>query len=462
MKISSSGHKFILILAALGILIGGILVFFPWRPLLAGKIKTALEGHGFQNVTLSVGGLGWRGLTLNDVSLGGQTPLTLKNIALVYTLKDIWNRRLGGITVSGLSIELIQKDHGWSATGLEGIMGGSKTSSALTIPVTRADLAQIPFDHFGIQDSAAQISAKQWHADFPVDLDFDKSAIPKISYKTDHMMYHMHNLDAALGPAVIDMQLDEAGKKWQGSWKINDIKITQTSTPIPVLQGSGTIIADSDTVIIAGVLQSADQSWLADFTLHESLKDAALSNLTIASVTLPWKEGRLSARDIKMMVSGKQSTTINLQVSKVSIDQLMKSLTGQKVSATGLVSGTLPVIIGANGGLTFKQGNLQAEGPGTIAMPPEAIPSDNQQITLVRDILKDLHYSQLSISMDSDPKNALSVILTVEGNNPAVYDGRLVKLNLHLTGDVLDFIQENLMFLTDPKTLMEQGRGEKK
>ena len=95
-------------------------------------------------------------------------------------------------------------------------------------------------------------------------------------------------------------------------------------------------------------------------------------------------------------------------------------------------------------------------------MVPGAIPGDNQQIALVREILKDLHYSLLSVAVDSGKDHKLSVMLALEGNNLSVYNGRPVKLKVHLSGDVLNFIQQNLTAFTDPKQLLKQGKNAEK
>ena len=70
--------------------------------------------------------------------------------------------------------------------------------------------------------------------------------------------------------------------------------------------------------------------------------------------------------------------------------------------------------------------------------------------------MKNLHYTVLSIGMDSDKNHKLSAVLAVEGNNPDVANGRPVKLNVHLNGDLLDFIQQSLMSLIDPHMFIKQ------
>jgi hypothetical protein len=51
--------------------------------------------------------------------------------------------------------------------------------------------------------------------------------------------------------------------------------------------------------------------------------------------------------------------------------------------------------------------------------------------------MKDFRYSLLTLETESDKDNHLTVLMTVEGNNPKVSEGRAVKGNVRLHGDVL-------------------------
>ena len=142
------------------------------------------------------------------------------------------------------------------------------------------------------------------------------------------------------------------------------------------------------------------------------------------------------------------------------IESLLKLLTNDTATATGVVSGTLPLTITAEGKITPGKGSLKSEEAGIINMPPDTIPGDNQQVTLVRDVLKNLHYSLLSLELDTEDDKTLSVTLAVEGNNPDVEKGRPVKLKVHLSGDLLNLISQNLKLMTDPTKFIEQESHE--
>ncbi len=140
----------------------------------------------------------------------------------------------------------------------------------------------------------------------------------------------------------------------------------------------------------------------------------------------------------------------------------MQSLTGGRVTATGKVTGDLPLMIGRDGNIKVLPGTLKSEGPGMISMSADTIPGDNEQVGIVRQILQDLQYSGLSVALKNDESGRTTILLSFEGNNPSVYEGRPVKLNVNLTGDVLEFIQQNILLLGNPEQFLEQGIDEKK
>lgn len=187
-------------------------------------------------------------------------------------------------------------------------------------------------------------------------------------------------------------------------------------------------------------------------------KDFSAITLNIGSAALSWKGGELTARNVHIILSASPVTKFDVHIQHVSVDELLQALTGNRVSATGAVSGTLPVIVGNDGTISFGQGSLKTDAPGTLSMPPESIPGDNAQVDLLRNILKNFHYNGLSIKMGNSGGNRISVLISLQGNNPDMYNGRLVNLNVNLTGDVLDYIKQNVLLLTNPQSFLNQGQ----
>ena len=246
-------------------------------------------------------------------------------------------------------------------------------------------------------------------------------------------------------------------KNGDGNWSLEDTALQAGSITLPVIDGSGKLRSTSGTFLLSGGLKSKDDAYRADFSLDYPSAHPDNAQLKLIYVSMPWKGGTLTTKDVAVPLFGRQPIKLTLQIRQVSTDALLQAMTGQHVSATGTVSGSLPLVIDRDGTVSFGAGILQADGAGNISMPADAIPANNEQVGMVRDILKNFHYKALSINIDSD-KNGVSLLVALEGNNPDMYDGRPVKLNVHLAGDVLGYIRQNVLFLTSPETLLKQDK----
>ncbi len=432
----------------------------PWKPWVETRLKAYLEAQGFQDVQLTVSSIGPGGISLRDISVGSTKPLHLGQLTLGFSLPALLGGGLHDVDVSGLSLDLTKEGESWAISGMQSQPPASASAARTTIPVTRAALAALPFDSIRLLDSSLHIaSGKAWQMDVPVlTLAGRKAPVAEMSYETRDIHLKAQNIKVSTGPGTLKARLDENTKKWIGEWHIYDVKMTGISPDVPLLVGNGTIAAGDEDIMVKGQFASADQSYKSNFHLDYFLNEPDKSRLQIIETVLPWNGGVISAANVAVPLNEKRAVNVELKVQRVSLASLLQQLTGKPMPAsTGAISGSLPVSINTNGTISVQQGKLQAEEPGIIAMPPETIPGDNEQVALARDVLKNLHYTLLSIDVDQDKDNKLSVLMKVEGANPDVSQGRAVKLNVHLTGDVLNFVQQNLMMLTNPEQLLRQG-----
>lgn len=268
----------------------------------------------------------------------------------------------------------------------------------------------------------------------------------------DNIAFKSNNMDITVGKANINGPLN-------GQWEMKDIKIAKSAFPIPVLSGSGTISTKPGYMTINGKFFDIDNTTLLSFVYDYNFWGRP--NLTITEFKMPWNEGSLSAKDVFIPIGNKAPLDMNLQIKQVSADALMQQFTGNRASATGKISGMLPLTITVDNQIIFHEGQMQSEAPGTIKVSPEVIPGDNEQVTLVRDVLQDFRYNSLIFKLNSDKDNHVDLIMKIEGNNPSVQQGRTVKMNVNLKGDVLGFVQQSLLWLTNPMKIMEQGKNAK-
>ncbi len=447
-------HRFVKSLACLAIFLVIAAVFLPWKSWVGNRLTSMLEAKGFQNVHLTVSTLRLSGITLKNISVGSNTPLTLENVTIGYSLQDLWRGDINTLAIKGLPFGVHQDTGKWVMTGIENGLGNAN-SSAVTLPVTSEQLSAIPVGNIQVEDSGLHITSDAWNMDIPLRVTWQKTPIPKLTAEAKAVTFKMHGLEINAGEVLLDATLREADKKWDGQWQIKGITSKEGPVPMPDMDGKGSLVAKADHISLLGEVKSADNNYKANFSMEYALNAPEKSLFTLVDAVMPWQSGTLSVHEVKVPLSSNHATEVNLKVQHASIDALMQMLTGKRATATGAVSGTVPLTIGADGSITFHKGSLKAEEPGTIIMAADAIPGDNEQITVVREVLKNLHYTNLSIAVNSDKGNKLSVTLILEGNNPDVYEGRPVKLNVHLTGDMLGLMQQSVMPFMNPQQLLK-------
>lgn len=456
--------KFLIALLLLVVFIAGLglaLISGPWKSFLEDKIKEAAEAQGLKGITLSLDSITPTQLWLKDVKLPPPSTLKLDKVALDYTLDDILKKRIRGITIEGLTIEMRQIKQDWVVAGLEGNSAGNsgQATKAFSLPFTKADLAQFPLDTLQIKNSSLQINLSDGALLIPFNGRFNATEGTLDIHAPTLTLSHK-KLSMGTGAFDIKLNLDEKKKEWRGAYTLDSVVVKGIDYPLPSFSGGGTIGANENGISASGAYANADKTYAANFTYAQPLKEGA-ARLTLTRASMPFSGGTISTQNVSIPVGSKAPINATLTVQHIPIDQLLQDLTGKKASGTGVVSGTLPISLLPDGKVQIHAGKLQAEAPGTIALQPDAIPGEQEQVALVRDILKNLHYKLLAVDMSSTPDNKMVINLSLEGQNPDIESGRPVKLNVHLSGDLLDFMKNSVSTLTDPKSLLKKGRDAK-
>ncbi len=453
-------RKILIVIVGLIVVGAGALFLTPWHSVVESQIRQALTRQGFSNVRLHVSGWGWRGIMLEDLSFGAEAPLSFKNVSIDYSLDSLRAGRIEGLSIIGSNVLVKQVDGQWLIEGMEHVFKPrADGSEPLSVTTLTRDLQALPFDKLNVTEGVLAISGPDWDVSVPLNISYSNHD-SNVDYKGVGISLRKGNITAVADTLSAQLMLDKS-ERWQGTWAADNVKVEGAAAPVPSLNGGGSITAAGHDLKLEGQLQSADKTYHISFRYEHSFDETKPATLTVISAVMPWEGGRLKIANTQIPVGAARDLNISVQAENISVGELLGAMTGQRVQATGTISGTVPVTLKTNGDLVFHQGGLATVAPGTISMPPDAIPGDNQQIELVRNILSDLRYTNLSMTLNSQGQNDLGILMTVEGHNPAVYNGRAVKLNVNLTGDVLDFIRQNVMLLTRPEALWEQDNDRK-
>lgn len=450
-----SGRRFVWTIFGVALFSALLMLSLYWKQLVANRLQWILHGYGFESVEFILSSAGWHSATIDDISLGHDRALTLKNLVVGFTPGELRHGRLRAVTVNRLALSARQADGHWTVPSLESLFKSEPSGAAWSVPVTEKDLNRLlPFNTLEIRDSMLAIQSPGLQTLLPLSIDLHKTPLPILRWKGEALSIQSSDTKITADSADITMHLDEAARQWAGDWTITGLNI-KNGASLPAMSGKGTLALSNETLSMRGIYTNAHIQSRAEILMDMPLRDMQKAVLTIVNASLPWKQGALSVRNVKIPVFGVKPIAMTIHIDKVSIDELMQSLTGRRVTATGTVSGALPLTIGRDGAFSILKGVMTSQGTGVISIPPDLIPGDNPNLALARDLLKDLHYSNLTIGTNNEGKG-VSVRMTVEGNNPAVLNGRPVRLNVALNGDFIDLVRQNIMILSNPQTMLDK------
>lgn len=175
--------------------------------------------------------------------------------------------------------------------------------------------------------------------------------------------------------------------------------------------------------------------------------------VAIESLGAEFAGGTITGRDITFDPARAVNRAV-IRVQNIDIEKLLNVAQVKGLSGTGIISGTLPVVL-RSGGIAIDKGALTAAGPGTLHFKSDAakktLASGGKYVTLALEALEDFRYRKLSIEINKALAGEGAVLVHVEGHNPAVGDGQPFAINLNVSGNVdrLAAILGRLMLLPE-------------
>lgn len=420
------------------------------RTFIENRLVENIAAHGFANPYLELENIGIGSSNIAKISFGDDKIFSIAKLTASYDPQKIISGKLNEIAITGINAEAYQKDEKWQLGGFENF-GGSGQQTAITPDALKA----LPFNSLKIGDSSLKIGADNIAAKIGFGLAFVTSPTPKLDFNTSAFDISAGKIKASIGGAGVEITATDSAS-WQGRWNIDAISVFETPLELPPLSASGDVTIEGNSIKLSGTANDDSKSYDAAFSLDYDIA-AKSGSLTISKLSMPWHDGTVGLINGVIPLEEGSESTVTLKVEHVSIAELMQTLTGENANATGMVSGSLPVSFSTAGGLKIHDGKLVADQPGTISIKPELIPGDNAQIKTAREILQDLHYENLSISVMENGGNRLAILLSVEGKNPKVQKGHPVKLNVTLNGDMLSLVNDNIAAILNPHKLLEKS-----
>lgn len=130
--------------------------------------------------------------------------------------------------------------------------------------------------------------------------------------------------------------------------------------------------------------------------------------------------------------------TGTLQIRRINLERLARLAGISGVSATGRLSGLLPLRY-QDGEVIVEDGTLSSDGGGRLMVDnpsvAEALAGQGETVQFVASILQDFHYDSLDAELSlPDAANGRAQI-GLRGRNPSVLDGHPIDLNVSLSTD---------------------------
>ncbi len=254
------------------------------------------------------------------------------------------------------------------------------------------------------------------------------------------------NVKQGIGSHKIKLENIDIETDVVGAQKINGV-ISMTQTP--------TNIQLSDEKLYIGALRVGSLP-LTNGLLTMGF-EGKTKTLRIIDMSWDMAGGKITAAPYTLRTDN-WDTDMTLQAENINLEELFKLAPMQGLSAQGRVSGKLPVSI-KDGVMTISGANLSSIENGLLKYDPENPPSflqgENEQIKILRGALENYQFETLSLTLNGATNADQTITLQAMGNNPDLFDGRPVKLNLNLEGPLDNLIEFNLGALKIPDTIQK-------
>ena len=171
----------------------------------------------------------------------------------------------------------------------------------------------------------------------------------------------------------------------------------------------------------------------------------------INRASFPWFGGEIGVFNANTFFETVRSE-FQLRASNVNLGAFLDYLNVEGLSGSGLVEGTLPLII-ENGRARIENGYMRASSPGTLkyfGQAANASSESNQGAAVAFSILRDLRFDTLEAEIDGPLDGALEIKLRFEGigdlpvDDPRVKDSVEVPVNytMSITAPILSLIRQ--------------------
>ncbi len=162
--------------------------------------------------------------------------------------------------------------------------------------------------------------------------------------------------------------------------------------------------------------------------------------VTVDSASWPFAGGTITLSS-GVIEPGASEQAFELAVEEVDLSAFINLLALDGASGTGVISGRIPVTI-REGDPIISGGVLAAGEPGHLSYKGDGTDAvGGGQGALVFQALEDFQYTGLTLSLDGNAQDRLTLKLNLEGANPGLYDGYPFAININTEASFAELLR---------------------
>ncbi len=446
----------VIFIVVIMIAVGAVVILWqklPYKNAAARQVTALLEKQGIPVKLIQVDYLSANKAVLKDIELGAEEILTIKQIDVSY---NPLSQTLTQLEIKGLTLNVYQKNNAWVLGGLEGLIKSPTPETAPTeLPLTQAALAALLLPQsLKITESVLNVKGKALKVTMPFEASYEHNPAPTLKFISTNGAIEQKPYTVNMEPLSIMLALDEAAKIWSGTIQSPKVNVAGFPQPLPEAGLEGSFIINHEKTSGDFRLKTAGEEEIK-IALDVPIAAPEKALLTVKRAVFPWGGGLISAKSVKVPLAMDRTIDIALQLDGVDVEALLSAASQGKVQGSGKMSGVLPITYYPDGKIVLGEGGAQAIESGTISLSPDALPAQGgAELDVLKAALQNFHYTSLKIKVSSDAGDKSLISLALEGQNPDAFEGRPVKLNVNLTGDILPLIQQSLLPMNDFRQLL--------
>lgn len=199
------------------------------------------------------------------------------------------------------------------------------------------------------------------------------------------------------------------------------------------------LVLATDNITVAEILHGVSVGPLALSAQYAApVETPTAGKLNIQQLQLLAMGGKVLVQPVQLDLAQAQQQ-LQLELQQIDLSQLLQQHPTTDLTGNGRISGSIPLQLSSNGA-SVTDGSIAAESPGGKLQyrPPAAqgMAASNQGMKVVLNALDDFHYSVLSSNVSYDTSGKLLLALNLQGQNPALEQGRAINLNINLEEDI--------------------------